>query len=85
MQIASMPLGLVSTQALLIFYGARSVKLPFFQKVAAVTVIAGTTGEVGGICLDLPALYFCFKVLVVCKKRGVYLGTYGTISQWARG
>ena len=48
-----MPLGLVSTQALLVFHGACSAKLPFFQTAAAVTVTAGTTGEVGGICMGL--------------------------------
>ena len=39
MQVASVPLGLVSTQALLISRSTRSAKLPFFQKAAAVVVI----------------------------------------------
>ena len=38
MQVASMPLGLVSTQGPLISSSTRSLKLPFIQKVAAVIV-----------------------------------------------
>ena len=39
MQVASVPLGLVATQVQLISRSTRSVKLPFFQKAAAVVVI----------------------------------------------
>ena len=39
MQVASVLLGLVSTQAPLISRSTRSAKLPFFQKAAAVVVI----------------------------------------------
>ena len=39
MQVTSVPLGLVSTQAPLISRSTRSAKLPFFQKAAAVVVI----------------------------------------------
>ena len=39
MQVASVPLGLVSAQAQLISRIARSVKLAFFQKAAAVVII----------------------------------------------
>ena len=39
MEVASVPLGLVSTQAPLISRSTRSAKLPFFQKAAAVVVI----------------------------------------------
>ena len=39
MQIASVPLGLVSMQAPLISRSTRSAKLPFFQKAAMVVVI----------------------------------------------
>ena len=39
MQVASVPLGLVSTQALLISRSTHSAKLPFFQKAAAVVMI----------------------------------------------
>ena len=39
MQVALVPLGLVLTQAPLISRSTHSVKLPFFQKVAAVVVI----------------------------------------------
>ena len=39
MQVASVPLGLVSMQAPLISHSTRSVKLPFFQKAAAVFII----------------------------------------------
>ena len=39
MQVASVPLGLVSTQAQLISRSTRPVKLPFFQKAASVVVI----------------------------------------------
>ena len=39
MQVASVLFGLVSTQALLISCSTHSVKLPFFQKAAAVVVI----------------------------------------------
>ena len=39
MQVASVPLGLVATQAQLISRSTRSAKLPFFQKAAAVVVI----------------------------------------------
>ena len=38
MQVASVPLGLVSMQAPLISHSTRSVKLPFFQKAVAVVV-----------------------------------------------
>ena len=39
MQVASVPLGLVSTQAPLISRSTRSVKLLFFQKATTVVVI----------------------------------------------
>ena len=39
MQVASVTLSLVSTQALLISHSTRSVKLLFFQKAAAVVTI----------------------------------------------
>ena len=39
MQVASVPLGLVATQAQLISRSTRSAKLPFFQKAAAIVVI----------------------------------------------
>ena len=39
MQVASVPLGLVSTQAVLISRSTCSAKLPFFQKAASVVVI----------------------------------------------
>ena len=39
MQVASVPLGLVSTQAALISHSTRSAKLPFFQKATAVVMI----------------------------------------------
>ena len=39
MQVALVPLGLVSTQALLISRSTRSAKLFFFQKAAAVVMI----------------------------------------------
>ena len=43
MQVASVPLGLVSTQAPLISRSTRSAKLPFFHKVVAVVVIVEFT------------------------------------------
>ena len=43
MQVASVPLGLVSMQALLISRSTCSVKLPFFQKAASVVVIVEFT------------------------------------------
>ena len=43
MQVASVPLGLVSTQAPLI-YSTRLAKLPFFQKAAAGVVIVELAG-----------------------------------------
>ena len=39
MQVALVPLGLVSTQMPLISYSTHSAKLPLFQKAAAVIVI----------------------------------------------
>ena len=39
MQVASVPLGLVSTQVPLISHGTRSAKLPFFQKASTVVMI----------------------------------------------
>ena len=39
MQVVSVPLGLVSMQALLISHSTRSGKPPFFQKAAAVIMI----------------------------------------------
>ena len=55
MQVASMPFGLVSTQAPLISHSTRSVKLLFFLKASAVVVIeewrAGG-GRGGGDCVE---------------------------------
>ena len=55
MQVASVPLGLVATQAQLISRSTRSEKLPFVQKAAVVVVLVdfarklrGTEG--GGVC-----------------------------------
>ena len=39
MQVALMPLGLISTQVPLIFYSTHSAKQPFFQKAATVVMI----------------------------------------------
>ena len=53
MQVALVPLGLVSTQAPLISCSTRSAKLPFFQKAMAVVVIVEfktTRMEEGGVC-----------------------------------
>ena len=43
MQVASVPLDLVSTQVLLISRGTRSAKLSFFQKAVAVVMIVDFT------------------------------------------
>ena len=51
MQVASMPLGLVSTQVPLISCSTRSSKLPFIQKAAAVVTIVWWMA--GGACACL--------------------------------
>ena len=56
MQVALVPLGLVSTQGLLISHSTRLAKLLFFQKAVAVIVIVEFARsqlqgmEEGGIC-----------------------------------
>ena len=88
MQVASVPLGLVSTQAQLISRSTRPAKLPFFQKAASVVVIvefariqdyeerregAYTRDELN-IRANAPS-HFCLKV--ACKKGGGAAGAYG--------
>ena len=81
MQVASVPLGLVSTQALLISHSTRSAKLLFFQKAVAIVVIVefalfkttrngerGRMYETNGIFEQTPLPHFCLKV--VWKKEG---------------
>ena len=88
MQVASVPLGLVSTQAPLISRSTRSVKLPFFQKAVAVVVIvdfACTQDYVevrkGAYAQDelnirpnAPS-HFCLKVRSVHKGGGRIVGS----------
>ena len=56
MQVASMPLGFVSTQVPLISHSKRSAKLPLFQKAAAVVVIVNLAcikdRKERGVCMD---------------------------------
>ena len=86
MQIASMLLGLVSTQAPLISLSTRSEKLPFFQKAMVVVMIINLVRIKD--CEELRAgayMYardklniranapsFCLKV--VCKRGGIFSG-----------
>ena len=69
MQVASVSLGLVSMQALLISHSTRSVKLPFFQKAVAVVVI------VDFVCIQANA-----PCPLLCKKGGIFSEAYGTTS-----
>ena len=92
MQVASVPLGLVSMQAPLISRSSRSAKLLFFQKAAAVVVIVdsrvfkamrnggrGHMHETNWIFEQMPPPHFCLEV--VCKKVGCVFGNlrYRTI------
>ena len=76
-----MPLGLVSRQALLISCSTRSVKLPFFQKAAAVIVIvdlaciAKNGGRRRMYKTNLSKHPSPFLLKVVCKMWGAYFST----------
>ena len=83
MQVVSMALGLVSTQALLISCSTHSSKLPFIQKAVSVVVQLceerreGRMHETKLIFKQMPPPHFCLEV--VCKKGGgVISGAYGT-------
>ena len=89
MQVASVPLGLVSTQAPLISRSTRPAKLPFFQKTAAVVVIVDfarvckTTGNGGRgrmhetNCIRANAPSPLLSKSSVQKGGGVLSGDYG--------
>ena len=79
MQVASMPLGLVS---ILIYHSTHSTKLPFFQKVKAVIVIVNIAHSIAKNWVRAYAQDFEQTPLPTfaskwCAKRGVFMGAYG--------
>ena len=89
MQVPSVPLGLVSTQAPLISHSTRLAKLPFLQKAATVIVIVEFTRiqdynerrerayvrDKLNIRTNAPPH---LSLKVVCKRGVVFLGAYST-------
>ena len=88
MQVASMPLGLVSTQVSLISCSTRSSKLPFIQKAAAiVTIVWGTAGGAYGrdkiiIRAIAPSPLLAQSSV---QKVGAYFGKLMTLGLYFRG
>ena len=78
MQVAAVPLGLLSTQVLLISLSTSSAKLPFFQKAAAVVVKKGRMHQTNWIFEQMPLPNF--RVKVVCQTWGVFSRAYGFIA-----
>ena len=91
MQVASMPLGLVSTQASLISCSTRSSKLPFIQKAAAiVTIVWGTVGGAYGwdkinIWTNTPSPTFGSKFCAKSWEGGAYFGKLMVLGLYFRG
>ena len=86
MQVASMPLGLVSTKTSLISRSTHSEKLPFFQKAPTVDscVLKIVRNEGGGVCTrQIEYLSKCsfptFASKSCAKREAVFSGIYGKI------
>lgn len=90
MQVASMPVGLVSTQVPLITHNTRSAKLPFFQAAAVVVIVdfacikdcdkrreGVNAWDKLNIQVQMPPPNFCLKL--VRKKRRGRGGIFGTL------
>ena len=86
MQVALMPLGLVSTKMSLISCSTHSEKLPFFQKAPTVDsrVLKIVRNKGGGVCTrQIEYLSKCpfptFASKSCAKREAVFLGIYGKI------